>query len=146
MEIKENRLLKLKMITAINLIRSELKLRNLDFTNNVGLFEITIKGNSFFAEIDGGEEIQCWIRISKDNYFDLCENGINISDFIKNLTIIISNFEKFYKLKENIDNELYKLRYNFEKCVGESGINNVVVNDDFFDDMIFENLITCYEI
>ena len=147
-DIRQERLLKLKMITAINLISSELKKRKIDFTNHVELFKMNIDNHSFFLQIEGGEEIQCWINISNennDNHFDLCENGILIENFINDLNNIIDKVHIFYIFKEKIEIQIFKFRELIEKSIDNSGLSDVVeVNDYFLDEFVFEKMVMFY--
>jgi len=147
-DIRQERLLKLKMITAINLISSELKKRKIDFTNYVELFEMNIDNHCFFLQIEGGEEIQCWINISNennDNHFDLCENGILIEKFINDLNNIIDKVHIFYIFKEKIEIQIFKFRELIEKSIDNSGLSDVVeVNDYFLDEFVFEKILMFY--
>ena len=147
-KLKDERRLKLAMITAINLISSELKKRKIDFTNHVELFKMNIDNHSFFLQIEGGEEIQCWINISNennDNHFDLCENGILIENFINDLNNIIDKVHIFYIFKEKIEIQIFKFRELIEKSIDNSGLSDVVeVNDYFLDEFVFEKMVMFY--
>lgn len=136
--IKEDRLLKLKMINAVNLIIDELKKRKLKFTENRGFFEVYIKDKKLFIQTDDGEQINsCWIKLKNDRFFNLCESYLDIDEFICQLDDIIIDLDKIYKLKKKIEKHLNDI----ENLVNDSDIHEVTLNEGFFDEMIFENII-----
>lgn len=141
--IKQERALKLKMITAIDLISDELKSRNLTFISNSGVFEIVIKRHSFLFQTSDGETIDsCWTCLSEDRCFEFCEWGLSIEEFLLQLNDIIDDFNKLYKLKEKVEKQVCKIRQTIEN----SGVTNLEFNGWSFDEMIFENLICTNEI
>ena len=136
--IKEDRLLKLKMISAITLISDELKLRNLNFTLDMGVFEVSLKKYDFLFQVDDGETItNCWTKLSYDRCFELCEFNISIEDFISDLDNIINDVNKLYKLKDKVEKQVE----NLKKLIENSDISNIETNDYTFCEMSFENLI-----
>ena len=136
--IKEDRLLKLKIIYSTELISNELKNRNIFFTVQCGLFKVKLKKSIFFIQIDNGDTItSCWTNVSYDRCFILCENDIIIEEFISQLDDIIITINKLYKLKNKIDKQIIDIRDSI-RC---SNIDNVVINQYYFEDLNFGNMI-----
>jgi len=140
MKNKEERALKLKMITEINLISHELTLRKLKFSYECGLFEIALRKTTLYIQIEDGVSISnCWINLSIDKCFDLCQFNLVIEEFIMQLNEIIEDANKICNLKEKVEKQINNTR----ELINNSGICHIKTDDSFFDDVLFENLICC---
>jgi len=140
--IKKNRILKLGIIATVEMMIKFLKSKKIKYFLNYGIFEIKIKYYTFFIQIDDAYIISsCWTNISSDRnygrFFDLCEYNISIEKFIMNFDNIIKDVNKLYKLKEKVDKNINGIK----ELIMSSDIENVVISDECFADMEFENLI-----
>ena len=71
----------------------------------------------------------------------MCENDIIIEEFISQLDDIIITINKLYKLKNKIDKQIIDIRDSI-RC---SNIDNVVINQYYFEDLNFGNMIITEE-
>lgn len=136
--IKDERSLKLKMIKSVQTIKDELKSRKLKFKEESGLFTVYTKDKDFMFQIDDGESITgCWTVLSKYKSFDLCEPGLDLEEFLMELDQIIIDVNKLYKIKAKVE----KYINDIEDVISNSDIHGLEIDEGFFDDLLFENII-----
>lgn len=140
--LKEERSLKLKMIKAIQTIKDELNSKKIKFKEDRGVFTIYTKGKEFFFQIDDGEEItDCWINLSEYKSFSLCDSYISIDELLMNLDEIIQDVHKLFKIKAKVEKKINEI----EDIINNSDIHGLNIDDIYFDDLLFENIITATE-
>ena len=136
--IKKNRILKLGIISTVEIMIKFLKSKKIKYILDHGVFEIEFKYYSFFFQIEDAYSISsCWTNLSSYKSFELCEYRISIDEFIINFDDIVKDVKKLYKLKKKVDKNVNGIR----ELIMSSDIDNVVISDGFFDEMEFENLI-----
>jgi len=124
------------LITYSELITNELNKRKLKFISKRELFKVEVKQYSFFIQIDG-DSIISWLAMSEDKNFNLCEYGLDINEFVIQLDDIILDIYKIFKLKSKVEKHINDI----VNLINNSDIHGIELNDDLFDDLIFDNMI-----
>ena len=137
--IKDERTLKLKMIKSIQMIKDELNSRKLKYTEEYGVFTVSTKDEEFKFQIDDGENITCcWTDLSEYKSFNLCESDLILEEFLMQLDQIIKDVNKLYRIKAKVEKKINEI----EDIISNSDIEMLEINEYFFDDLLFENIIS----
>ena len=136
--IKHDREFKLKMIKSFQKIQYELKKRKLNFDSEYGLFTISIKENEIMFQIENDDTVtDCWVNLSEYKSFSLCEESINIDEFIIQLDDIIIDSNNLFKIKKKVEKHINDII----SIINNSDIPGLEIADEFFKDLVFENII-----